>query len=208
MGRRQKLPITPELLSRVVAQLRRQGGWLALRDACFLVVAWCGMLRGSEALALTWADVEWLQQGVQLRIRFSKPDQRGDGAVVLLGQLPGSPLDPAEWLSIWRAAAGGTRSSPLFPVYGGSGPAAKDTMLNRLRAALQGVGLTRQQAQAFGLHSLRRGGATAASRAGASMRMIQEHGRWRSDAVRQYMYADDGERWNMVSAMLSALARV
>ena len=127
-----------------------------------------------------------------LFIRFSKTDQRGDGAFILLGRLPGAPLDPAEVLAAWRAAAGGAPDSPVFPVYGGGRPAAKDTMLNRLRQALQGVGLTEQQARSFGLHSLRRGGATAAARAGASMRRIQEHGRWRSDAVRQYMYADDG----------------
>lgn len=206
-GRRPKLPVTPELLHRMVASLRSEGSWLALRDACFLTLAWCGMLRGSEALALTWSDVQTLPEGVQLLVRSSKTDQRADGAFVLLGQLPGAPLDPAAVLAAWQAACGGTPQGPAFPVYGGGKPAAKNTMLNRLRRALVAAGLTAEQAGLFGLHSLRRGGATAAARAGASMRMIQEHGRWRSDAVRQYMYADDGERWQMVAGMLSALPR-
>ena len=86
-------------------------------------------------------------------------------------------------------------------MWGGDRAAAKDTMLQRMRRLLQRVGLSRQDAMLYGLHSLRRGGAAAASRAGAPIRMIMEHGRWRSDSVREYTYADEEERWAVTAAM-------
>lgn len=164
------------------------------------------MLRGGEALALTWGDVQVLAEGLQLHILFSKTDQRGDGAFILLGLLPGCPLSPSTLFQEWQAAAGSApvgSAAPLFPVKGGGRAVAKDTMLGRLRRLLQSLGLTREQAMQYGLHSLRRGGATAAARSGAPLRMIAEHGRWRSDCVREYAYADEEERWGMTAAMVA-----
>ena len=153
------------------------------------------MLRGSEALGLTWGAVVLLPEGLQLFIPFSKTDPRGDGAFILLGRLPGCTLDPAAFFDAWQEAAGGGASdAALFPVWAGGRPAAKDTMLGRMRRLLQRMGMSAADAQLYGLHSLRRGGATAASRAGAPLRLIKEHGRWRSDTVREYTYADDAEQ--------------
>ncbi len=78
-------------------------------------------------------------------------------------------------------------------------------MLQRMRRLLQRVGMSRQEAMLYGLHSLRRGGATAASRAGSPIRMIMEHGRWRSDTVREYTYADEDERWAVTADMTAAV---
>lgn len=207
-GSRPKLPITPELLAAMAASLKQEGTWLALRDACFLLFSWLGMLRGSEALALTWRDVAELPEGLQLFVSRSKTDQAEEGAFVLLGGLPGHEVDAASIFGAWRQVAGPLGAdSPVFPVKGGAQPLKKDTMLGRMRRLLQRLGLTAEQAMLFGLHSLRRGGATAAARGGAPVRMIMEHGRWRSDCVRQYMYADEDERWQMAAVMVAQLTR-
>ena len=126
-GKTRKLPITPELLGRMLDCLSQDGGWLAARDAFFYVASWFGMLRGAEALALTWADVTVLPEGLQLFIPFSKTDQRGEGAFVLLGALPGCPLDPVHFAQAWRAQSGGAPAALLVPMWGGDRAVAKDT---------------------------------------------------------------------------------
>lgn len=197
------LPITPELLAQMLQCLQQDGSWLAARDACFYALSWFGMLRASEALALQFGSVRVLAEGLELFIPFSKTDQRGDGAFVLLGRLQGSALSPTVAFQRWQEQARRVPGQPLFPVQSGGHSVVKGTMLARMRRLLQRVGLSEQQAKCFGLHSLRRGGATAASRSGQPLRMIMEHGRWTSDCVREYCYADEQERWGMAAAMLA-----
>ena len=156
-GKSPKLLITPELLARMVAALQREGGWLPLRDACFFVISWFGMLRDAEALTLCWGDVRPLAEGLERLIRRSKTDQPGEGAFLLIGGLAGCAVDPAAIFRAWQAANGRALAGPVFPRWDGTQAAAKDTMLNRLRRALTRVGLTPGQAQLFELHSLRRG---------------------------------------------------
>ena len=50
-------------------------------------------------------------------------------------------------------------------------------------------------------HSLRRGGATAAAEAGVPLATIQEHGRWRSDAVLVYIRKSVRVRMGVVGQM-------
>jgi hypothetical protein len=42
----------------------------------------------------------------------------------------------------------------------------------------------------YGLHSLRRGGATAAAAAGVSDRLLQKHGRWKTAGIKN-RYVDE-----------------
>ena len=48
-------------------------------------------------------------------------------------------------------------------------------------SALEGIGLDKNK---FGLHSLRSGGATAATAAGIDDRLFKKHGRWKSDKAK------------------------
>jgi integrase len=56
----------------------------------------------------------------------------------------------------------------------------------------------------FGGHSLRAGGATEAARAQVEQRLIQSHGRWRSDAVRLYIHNSIGDALKLNKAVASA----
>jgi integrase len=53
----------------------------------------------------------------------------------------------------------------------------------------------------FSAHSLRRGGATAAANAGFSLADIMEHGRWKSDAVKDYIRKSAVERRKLSAGM-------
>ena len=61
-------------------------------------------------------------------------------------------------------------------------------------AKLKSLGFDANQ---FGLHSLRAGGATAAANAGIPDRLFKRHGRWRSET------AKDGYVKDSMSALLS-----
>ena len=88
---------------------------------------------------------------------------------------------------------------PLFPVHqNAAAPLSKRTMLGRLHRALAAEGYP---SNLFGLHSLRSGGATAASAAGVPERLIKIQGRWVSDVVRLYTCALPSERWQVSAAM-------
>ena len=122
------------------------------------------LLRRSEAAALEWADVELRPDGSgRLRIRRSKTDQEGGGAVQYLGKgtaaavreiRPGNP-DP-------DARVFGLRSGR--------------SVARRLAAMARAAGLE----GAFSGHSARVGMAQDLVRAGATIAQIQIAGRWAS----------------------------
>ena len=60
--------------------------------------------------------------------------------------------------------------------------------------------------KAFSLHSLRRGGATAAFRAGVDCVHVQRHGTWKSDVFWQYIVSDAVQK-SPVAAGLAQAAR-
>ena len=122
------------------------------------------MLRRSEAAALEWADVELRPDGSgRLRVRRSKTDQQGEGAVQYLGKgtaaavreiRPGNP-DP-------DARVFGLRSGR--------------SVARRLAAMARAAGLE----GAFSGHSARVGMARDLVASGASVAAVQIAGRWKS----------------------------
>ena len=122
------------------------------------------LLRRSEAAALEWADVELRPDGSgRLRIRRSKTDQEGEGAVQYLGKgtaaavreiRPGNP-DP-------DARVFGLRSGR--------------SVARRLAAMARAAGLE----GAFSGHSARVGMARDLVASGASVAAVQIAGRWAS----------------------------
>jgi len=83
-------------------------------------------------------------------------------------------------------------------------PLSKMSVTHRLRKALAAAGVKGEGAYAS--HSLKRGGATAthAEQSGESTRMAQLLGRWKSDAVRQYMYASERQAIGASARMLQS----
>ena len=79
--------------------------------------------------------------------------------------------------------------------------------MSRLGLALPNSRLKVRCAQAgidaaqYSSHSLRHGGATAASVGGAIERLIKAHGRWKSDCVRVYIHDSLQEKLSVSRAM-------
>ena len=146
-----------------------------LRDAAILALASDAMLRVSEIAAIDLADLGELDDGAGLvRIRSSKTDQEGRGAVAYLG------APTMRRVHAWLAAAGHTSGALFRRVrrndrVGGQNISARAvrTIITR-RAAAAGV-----EGRVSG-HSLRVGAAQSLAAAGASVVEMQVAGRWES----------------------------
>lgn len=167
-------------LRKVTAELARDER--GLRDAAVLLLGWYGAFRRSELCALRWSDLDFGDdEGVAVRLRRSKTDQGGKGRTKHIPYQSDPKLCPVRALQRWqqlcvlRGRAG--EESPVFPLVLSSGAIAEKAMTGRHLADM-----LKERAAVVGLdpavysgHSLRRGFATEASRAGKKIEDIQRH---------------------------------
>lgn len=147
------------------------------RDRALLLVLRDGMLRRSEAAALTWADVADAGDGSgRLMIRQSKTDPEGRGAVLY--------LTPRTCDALRAHVADGAREPEAAVFTATRGPRAGEPLsgsgvADAVRRACEAAGLDGR----YGGHSLRRGSAEALAEAGEQLPAIMTAGRWRSSAM-------------------------
>ncbi|KQV45217.1 integrase [Massilia sp. Root335] len=181
------LPI--EDLESIVAVLAAQGTLKGLRDNALLQVGFFGGFRRSELVTIEVDHITWDPQGITITLPRSKTDQTGEGVTKAIPYSPG-PCCPATALRSWLEAAGVAggpvfRSITKWGVVGvdGLNPASVNTIL---AGAAQLAKL--DYVPDLSSHSLRRGMATSAHRAGADFRDIKRQGAWRHDGtVRGYI---------------------
>ena len=138
-------------------------------DIALCAVLRDGLLRRSEAAALTWADIQAEPNGTgRLTVKHSKTDQEGQGAVLYLSPETMRDLDRIRP----RPAA-----DPAHPVFGLS-PAR---IGGRVQAAAKAAGL--DAADLFSGHSGRVGMARDLVADGASLPEIMQAGRWASPTM-------------------------
>ena len=176
-GRRQAAALTAEALAaiRATAAVPRAGPTgrtesaeaariRGAMDVAITSVMRDAMLRRSEAAALEWADVELRPDGSgRLRVRRSKTDQEGEGAVQYLGK--GT-----------AAAVREIRPENPDPDARVFGLRSGRSVARRLAAMARAAGL----AGAFSGHSARVGMARDLVASGASVVGVQIAGRWAS----------------------------
>lgn len=153
--------------------------WLRARDHALIVVGWFAAFRVDSIARLRVSDVTVDDHGLELRMRKSKTDQVGEGAVKYLYAQRNEQLCPrTAWLR-WRELVGDVDGEAFaFPTRRGARmtpDACAEVVTRRARA----VGL-----RATG-HSLRAGLATWAKLCGKPESDIQKHGGWASAHVMQ-----------------------
>lgn len=196
------LPV--EDLERITAQLASLHTLKALRDNALLQVGFFGGFRRSELVTLEVPHIAWEPNGIVITLPRSKTDQEGQGIVRAIPYGDG-PCCPATALRVWLDAAAIT-SGPLFrpiskwhavgteALHAGS----VNTILSSC-AALIGL----DYVPYLSSHSLRRGMATSAYRAGAEPRDIKRQGGWRHDGtVQGYIEEADQFEANAVGSLL------
>ncbi len=204
---KQKAKALPlEDLEKIVAELASLDTLKARRDNALLQIGYFGGYRRSEIVSLEVAHVAWEREGIVITLPRSKTDQQGEGIVKAIPFGEG-PCCPASALRAWLAAAG-IASGPLFrPInkwgqLGASalGEGSVNTILETC-ATLAQLDYVPQLSS----HSLRRGMATSAHRAGASFRDIKRQGGWRHDGTVQG-YIEEAAQFEE-NAALSLLRR-
>lgn len=190
--RAKALPI--EDLENIISRLTTVDGLKAKRDNALLQLGFFGGFRRSEIVRLTVEDIAWEQQGIIITLSRSKTDQQGEGIIKAIPLGEGACC-PTRALRTWLDAAAIT-SGPLFRSINKWGvvsekalnPASVNTILaNCANAADLGY------VPELSSHSLRRGMATSAHRAGADFRDIKRQGGWRHDGTVQSYIEEAGQ---------------
>jgi hypothetical protein len=153
------------------------------RDLALVLNLYWGAFRGSELVAMTWADAHEVEQGVEWRVRSSKSDQLGHGEVVGAARNPNPLLCPAASLLQWRHTLAGllgrppAEDEPVFVPLDGAlhhlEALTRDGAAQAVKRAASAAGLVGNYAS----HSLRAGFVTDALDAGATREQVQRHGR-------------------------------
>ena len=180
---KQAKPLTAEALAAVkaTASIKRPFGgrgkglesaerasWRARVDVALLATLRDGLLRRSEAAALTWSDIEFRGDGAALvTLRRSKTDQEAEGVVLYVGQEAARAL-----LAIRPAAERLDQKASVF------GMTARH-IGNRVKAAAEAAGL----GEGFTGHSGRVGMAQDLVKSGVELPALMTAGRWKSSKM-------------------------
>ncbi|NEX64910.1 site-specific integrase [Noviherbaspirillum sp. 17J57-3] len=196
------LPV--EDLERIASHLAGLRTLRAGRDIALLQIGFFGGFRRSELVSLEVSHVAWEKDGIVLTLPRSKTDQEGRGISKAIPYGAGVCC-PATALRTWLDVAG-IADGPLFRAITkwdevqarALNPASVNAILESCARA---AGL--ESVPELSSHSLRRGMATSAYRAGASPRDIKRQGGWRHDGTVQGYIEEAGQfEENAMNALL------
>ena len=196
-----------EQLQQAIEFLGSSDDLTSARDQCLLSLGFYGALRGSELIMIHVEHVEFLDKGLRICIPRSKTDRINDGQQVFLPTLGScNRTCPISLTRQWLEESA-IQTGPLFPSKKqGQGdrivPISKSGLNRLLKSVARECGWV--QPQAYSSHSLRRGLATSASAAGASVRSIMKQGRWQSEKT-VLQYVEEGQAFddNAVNALFT-----
>lgn len=208
-NRRKGKTLTVSML-RQMGQGVKEGSPKEVRDYTIMLLSFMAFLRGSESTNLKHEDVRQDrldgQDVLVINVEKSKTDQAMEGAVILLAACPGDKiLCPVHWAKKWGAMRKkGTyyfnrldKAQRDRSINGGK--LSTETVSHILKEKIEGIG---GDAAGWASHALRRGGATAAAAAGVLARLIQSHGRWKSNAYKVYIAESLGNLLSVSSSIM------
>jgi site-specific recombinase XerD len=212
---RKAQPAVPSALRSMLATLDRET-LIGKRDAALLLLGYSTAARVSELSALDLADVVETEQGIDASVYRRKIKAFTDSAVPYGSNPATCPVRAVRALREAMADAGRTKG-PLFVRIDRHGRVAPPMFRRGLpigdasgrltpQAAAQVVEKVADAASLEGQwsgHSLRRGFATAARKAGHDLIRIGRHGGWADGSRALLGYFEDGDRWeeNPVSGL-------
>jgi site-specific recombinase XerD len=160
-----------------------------LRDRSIILIGFSGGFRRNEIVSLDYEDLDFVKEGLKIRIKRSKTDQFGEGLVKGLPYFDNSQYCPVismcKWIEISKINSG-----PLFRRF------SKGSKLSNNRLSDQTVALLIKdylekagiESRNFSGHSLRSGFATSAAESGAEERSIMAMtGHKSTEMVRRYI---------------------
>ena len=197
---KKKLPITVNHLKNMY---RSFGGKDTLkleniRTMAICLLSFSGFLRFSECIELRRSDVSIFRTHAKIFIEQSKTDEYRQGHWLHIARL-NSELCPIQALEKYLDSAkiqvecnkflfrGIQRTKNADKLRSCDKHVCYETIRKQVLGALEPFVA---DIKSYGLHSLRRGGATAAANLGVKDRLFQKHGRWKSEKIKD-VYVDE-----------------
>ncbi|WP_327319278.1 site-specific integrase [Streptomyces sp. NBC_01235] len=204
---RKAQPAVPSALRAMLATLDRET-LIGKRDAALLLLGFATAARVSELVALDLADVPESENGIEASVYRRKVKAFSDTAVPFGSNPATCPVRAVRALREAMTEAGRT-DGPLFvridrhgriapPMYRRGVPIGDPSGRLTAQAAAQVVERAADAASLEGQwsgHSLRRGFATAARKAGHDLVRIGRHGGWADGSKALLGYFEDSDKW-------------
>ncbi len=176
---------TPLLKADVLRLVKGLQGMRGKRDKAMLLIGFAAAFRRSELVSLDVSDLEFVAEGLVIRLRRSKTDQEGKGREIAI-PFVGRRHCPCRALQAWLRDSGIGEGAIFRRI-----DKAEQVLPARLSAQAVGV-VIKHRAEEAGLdptlysgHSLRAGFATSAAKAGVSAASIRAQTGHKSDAMLQ-----------------------
>eukprot|EP00731_Ephydatia_muelleri_P033190 Em0026g10a len=186
-----KEPVTADMLRAMVDSVGQEPSLSDVRLLAVCLVAFAGFMRCDELLKLHCSDVAFGTESMTITIVSSKTDQYREGSSLVIART-GTLTCPVAMMEkyffmgglcthdqgkVFRALDSTKHGQRLRTSGGISYTRLRELLLEKIEQ----LGM---DPKAFGMHSLRAGGATAAARAGVADRLFKCHGRWRSESAK------------------------
>ena len=160
-----------------------------LRDRSIILIGFSGGFRRKEIVSLNFEDIDFVSEGLKIKIRRSKTDQFGEGSVKGIPYFDNAGYCPVislkKWIKISNIGTG-----PLFRSFK-KGSKLSDKRLTDQTVALlikKYLALANINSKNYSGHSLRSGFATSAAESGADERSIMAMtGHKSAEMVRRYI---------------------
>jgi len=160
-----------------------------LRDRSIILIGFSGGFRRNEIVSLDYDDLDFVTEGLKIKIRRSKTDQFGEGLIKALPYFDNTQYCPVvslkKWINITRINSG-----PLFRRFLKGSRLTESRLTDQTVALLikEYLTLTGIDSKNYSGHSLRSGFATSAAEAGAEERKIMAMtGHKSTEMVRRYI---------------------
>ena len=160
-----------------------------LRDRSLILIGFSGGFRRNEIVSLDYDDLDFVEEGLKIRIRRSKTDQFGEGSVKALPYFDSSKYCPVVSLKNWIEISK-IESGPLFRRFIKGSKLSKNRLSDQTVALLikEYLKLAGIDSKNYSGHSLRSGFATTAAESGAEERSIMAMtGHKSTEMVRRYI---------------------
>ena len=204
----QKEPFPPELMDKVIKRYATSTNLMEIRFLVLLLLGFAGFLRRSELRAIQVKHITFFSGHLTITIPSSKTDQLREGHVVHVART-GSPACPFNWVNTYISLTGLKDEDFLMCRLAktrvghnaiGRYPISFSTMRSSFFKGMEGLWGEDHPKGSYSLHSLRSGGASAASNNDVPERLIGKQGRWKSHKSRDTYIKDSTAKRLMASS--------
>ena len=160
-----------------------------LRDRSIILIGFSGGFRRNEIVSLDYEDLDFVEEGLKIKLRRSKTDQFGEGSVKGVPYFEYSQYCPVLSLKKWVEKSN-IDSGPLFRRFSKGSKLTENRLTDQTVALLikKYLDLAGIESKNYSGHSLRSGFATSAAESGAGERSIMAMtGHKSTEMVRRYI---------------------